>query len=262
MFKAISRLVFAAVVASPFVVPQQVGRVTGTVTDTMRQSLPGVRITVTSGTLRRTVVTGPEGRYEVPDLAPGSYVITAELAGFETVVREPVTVTSGATTAVSFSLKSGCLDEVLYIDMGFKHALRETHTVVHLRITKSGEPAPCVASNLCVCIEHSAAVLRTLKPDGELVSDTIAFVQEGAGQLPGRKWPGRRPPYAPGQEFIAFLNFDFASKTFTRFNGPIYLFPVRNGRVEFRRTDAPGFSDGMSVDAFANALRWPADRKN
>ena len=66
---------------------------------------------------------------------------------------------------------------------------------------------------------------------------------------------GSETPYAPGQEFVAFLRWDPAANLFVRMGGPMYMFPVRDGRVEFRRTDAPGLSDGMPVDEFSRALR-------
>lgn len=51
------------------------------------------------------------------------------------------------------------------------------------------------------------------------------------------------------------MRWDSATDRFLRINGPIYMLPIRDGRVEFRRTDAPGISDGMPVEEFSRALR-------
>ena len=107
-----------------------------------------------------------------------------------------------------------------------------------------------------MCTEHVAAVTRVLKataPDDALT--TIRFLQEGAGRLAGEVNAGGETPYAPGQEYVAFLHWDPDSTRFRRVNGGIYMFPVRDGRVEFKRDDAPGISDGLTVEDFARAMR-------
>ena len=55
----------------------------GTVLDPDKAVLPGVTITATNEAngLERTMVTGPEGKFLLPTLPPGTYTIKAELSG-------------------------------------------------------------------------------------------------------------------------------------------------------------------------------------
>src|SRR5437867_7131001 len=93
------------------------GSIVGTVTDQTGAVLPGVTITVTSLTTGqvRTVVTGSDGRYQLPGLQPATYSIATDLTGFTPVVRSPVTVNIGAAVDVNFSLKLATVQETVTV---------------------------------------------------------------------------------------------------------------------------------------------------
>ncbi|HEU5163145.1 MAG TPA: TonB-dependent receptor, partial [Thermoanaerobaculia bacterium] len=83
------------------------GSVVGTVTSE-GAPLPGVTVTATSPSLQgsRTAVSGEGGGFFLPNLAPGSYKLTFELAGMERVekrVTVSVSQTSRADTAMRLS---------------------------------------------------------------------------------------------------------------------------------------------------------------
>src|SRR5262244_513347 len=74
--------------------------IAGVVRDTSGAVLPGVTVEASSPALIervRSVVTDGEGRYNIVDLRPGSYVVTFSLTGFNTVKREGVELPSGFT---------------------------------------------------------------------------------------------------------------------------------------------------------------------
>jgi hypothetical protein len=86
-------LVLVVVALPVLAVAQQTeSRITGKVLDQSQAALPGVTVNVTSvstGGLR-SVQTGSDGSYAVTNLAPGSYMVQVELAGFQTKTRQVV----------------------------------------------------------------------------------------------------------------------------------------------------------------------------
>src|ERR1700674_3804141 len=82
---------------------QQESGTAGVVKDTSGAVLPGVTVEAASPALIekvRTVVTDGEGRYNIVDLRPGTYVVTFSLGGFHTVRREALELAAGVPGAV------------------------------------------------------------------------------------------------------------------------------------------------------------------
>ena len=78
---------------------QQASGIAGVVRDTSGAVLPGVTVEAASPALIekvRTVVTDGEGRYNIVDLRPGTYVVTFTLPGFSTFRREGIELTAGS----------------------------------------------------------------------------------------------------------------------------------------------------------------------
>jgi hypothetical protein len=75
---------------------QAPGVISGTVTDTDNRPLPGVTVTLarSDDSLQRSIVTNANGRYEIVNLVPGTYTVTAGLPGFRDAVKVQ-RVTSG-----------------------------------------------------------------------------------------------------------------------------------------------------------------------
>ena len=84
--------------------------IAGVVKDTSGAVLPGVTVEAASPALIekvRTVVTDSEGRYNIVDLRPGTYVVTFTLAGFNTFKREGIELPSGFTATVNADMQVG-----------------------------------------------------------------------------------------------------------------------------------------------------------
>ena len=80
--------------------------------------LPGVTVEAASPALIekvRTVVTDGEGRYNIVDLRPGTYVVTFSLAGFNTLRREGIALTAGFTATVNADMQVGALEETITV---------------------------------------------------------------------------------------------------------------------------------------------------
>jgi hypothetical protein len=63
----------------------------------------------------RNVLTDGEGRYSIVGLSPGIYAVTFTLAGFNTVRREGIQLTSGFTATVNADMQVGALEETLTV---------------------------------------------------------------------------------------------------------------------------------------------------
>ncbi len=83
------------------------GTISGTVTDAVTTNpIAGATINVYSGQiLTATALTDPNGNYQIPNLAPDNYIVTASAATYQTQARGG-TVTASATTVVNFALIS------------------------------------------------------------------------------------------------------------------------------------------------------------
>ncbi len=81
------------------------GTISGTAKDAVTMALlPGVAVNVYNGqTLIGSAVTDPNGFYQIQNLSPGNYTVTASKATYQTQAIG-ATVTAGATTTVDFAL--------------------------------------------------------------------------------------------------------------------------------------------------------------
>ncbi len=96
---------------------QATGQLSGFVTDSEGGALPGVSITVTNVATNqsRLVMTGQDGYFAAPLLAPGDYNVTAALEGFVQLSREGVRVTAAETARISVALSVGEFSETMTV---------------------------------------------------------------------------------------------------------------------------------------------------
>ena len=88
---------------------QTTSSIGGSVEDQSLSALPGVTVTATNvaTSLVRSTVTGPEGRYVLVGLPPGTYDLTAELTSFKPHVRRGVVLPIATTIVVNVTLQLG-----------------------------------------------------------------------------------------------------------------------------------------------------------
>lgn len=235
-----------AVFALALATQPQPGRVTGVVTDTGGGLIPGTTITLRSAQSERTTVTDTKGAFVFDNVPPGRYAAIASLVGFYGEPHTDVIVSSGGHVSLKFELVTDCLSSVDYIDRGIASAVKEADVIAHIRIPAPARPLACAVVPHCTCTLHGASVMLVLQ--GQPPRD-LRLLQEGAGYASAER------PYAPGDEFIAFLKRDDKNHAFGRVAGPTYMFRVRNGRVEFTGRVPAGFNTGMTVAEFDRALR-------
>ena len=95
----------------------QSGTVSGVVQDQQNSVLPGVTVTLAGPDRTATFVTGTDGRFRFLNVAPGTYKVSAELAGFATLVRDAVVVV-GATVELPFAMRVGGVQETVTVEGG------------------------------------------------------------------------------------------------------------------------------------------------
>ncbi len=93
------------------------GTIQGRVSDTQGAVLPGVTVTATSPALigQQTTVTSETGNYRFPAVPPGTYTLTFELPGFNTLNREGIQIALGFTANVNVELALATLQETVTV---------------------------------------------------------------------------------------------------------------------------------------------------
>jgi hypothetical protein len=114
-----------------------------------------------------------------------------------------------------------------YVGLSTAEQWRQADAVVRLRIS---DTKPLGSGWAGLDVQHTANVITVLKthPVGGPSGQRVTFVQSGSTG---------EPPYAEGDEFIAFLRWSGAQ--FTRLAGPQSLCSVRDGRVTWRNEPEP-----------------------
>ncbi len=92
--------------------------IAGLVRDTTGAVLPGVQVEASSDVLiekTRSAVSDGEGRFQIIDLRPGTYVVTFTLQGFNTFRREGLELPSNFTMTVNADMRIGEFQETLVV---------------------------------------------------------------------------------------------------------------------------------------------------
>ncbi len=93
------------------------GSINGKVEDSSAAVLPGVTVSVASSSLMgvQTAVTDTGGNYRFPALPPGTYTVTFELPGFNTLKRENIQISMGFTATVNVQLQVASVQETVTV---------------------------------------------------------------------------------------------------------------------------------------------------
>lgn len=122
-------VVLASLLAPPLWAQSADTGILGNVSDASGAVIPGSDITVTSVAtgVVQSVVSGPNGAFEVRYLVPGEYTVQAGISGFRT-ERTAVTLRVGQLARLNFVLQVGSIGEV--VDVEAKGLLLETQSGV------------------------------------------------------------------------------------------------------------------------------------
>ena len=105
------------VTAIPAAAQTTLGTMRGTVFDPQQNVVPGATVTVVDeGTgISRETQTDTQGLYEVPNLRPGTYTVTASLLGFKKVQRTGIVLRAASTALADVHLEVGGLESVVTV---------------------------------------------------------------------------------------------------------------------------------------------------
>jgi len=92
---------------------QRSGSITGTITDTEGNPLPGVSLTLTGATIApMTAVSNNEGKFRFLSLFPANdYVVKCELQGFKTKIETGIIVNIAKSSEIAIQMEQGALEE-------------------------------------------------------------------------------------------------------------------------------------------------------
>jgi len=92
--------------------------ISGVVKDASVAVLPGVTVTVSSPALiekSKSTVSDGSGQYRIVDLRPGTYVVSFELTGFQSIRREGIALEANFTATVNADMKVGAVEETITV---------------------------------------------------------------------------------------------------------------------------------------------------
>ena len=161
---AVFSLTMAGLLSVAALAQTTTGTIRGTVADETGGILPGVEVTVTNlatGATRPTV-SDDEGRYQVPELVPGNYEVSAALTGFTTAVRTGIALTINFQARVDLTLRVGEISE---------------------RIVVTGQAPTVNTTSSTISGLVDEAKIRDLPLNGRSFSDLVTL-QMGVVELP------------------------------------------------------------------------------
>lgn len=137
------------------------GGISGLITDPSGAAIPSAKVSILN---HATAVTGETvstaaGLYSFVSLTPGNYEVTVSASGFETVVRDNVTVSVDQTSTVNLSLKVGSVSEVVTVSESTDLVETSNSTVGQLIDSQTIERVPLFSRDVFQLVQLSAGVL-------------------------------------------------------------------------------------------------------
>jgi len=97
----------------------QEGKIQGTVYDDEGIPLPGATVSITSPELispELAQVTSSSGTFRFPSLPPGTYQVTFQMPGFQTLIRKGIIVNASKTTSFNVNLIVAAIEEEVTVE--------------------------------------------------------------------------------------------------------------------------------------------------
>ena len=110
-------IVVLILLAIPAVAQLPTATILGTAKDTSGGVLPNTTVTITNVDtgLKRTVTTGDDGFYRVPELAVGHYEVRGEHAGFKSETRKGITLEVTQQAVINLDFEVGSAEQQVVV---------------------------------------------------------------------------------------------------------------------------------------------------
>jgi hypothetical protein len=217
------------------------GAILGTVTDASGAVIRGANVTLTNeGTnLILTTTTGSDGGYKFTPLKIGSYKLSVNFQGFQTVAQRNITVNVGADVVVDFSLKPGQVSEIVEVTSTVPTLQTQDASVGQVVDSRSIENLSLNGRNFTFLAQLAAGV-NTPQADTRGNAATGAFAANGL---------------RPAQNNYLLDGIDNNSDTVDFLNGTNYVVLPPLDAVQEFKVQTSGFSAefGRSGAAVLNA---------
>jgi hypothetical protein len=137
--------------------------VSGTVTDASRAVLPGATITATNRDtgVKSTVTTNNAGIYNFAALPPGTYEVSAEMPGFQTLKRTDVSLAVGAQLRINFEMPvSGIATQIEVTTSATEMLLESTASTGTVMDDKVAKELPLIGNDVMGLINVMGGVVK------------------------------------------------------------------------------------------------------
>src|SRR5688572_25045840 len=126
-----SSLLLLFFLMAPATAQTTLGTIRGTVFDPQQQVVPGATVVITdeSTSVTREVHTDAQGLFEIPNLRPGTYTVTATLSGFRKAQRTGVVLRAASVVRTDLSLDVGNLEDLVTVTAGGTNITVESQAI-------------------------------------------------------------------------------------------------------------------------------------
>jgi hypothetical protein len=159
-------VVLFSMIAVPAHAQEFRGTLSGKVTDTTGAVIPKANVTVTevnTGTVSHTI-SGADGEWVVPFLLPGTYKVQARATGFESIVRNAITLQAQEHPIIDLAMAVGQASETVTVTSAAPLIDQANASVGQVISTQSVADLPLNGRTPAVLTELSVGVITTAAP--------------------------------------------------------------------------------------------------
>jgi hypothetical protein len=158
------------------------GAIAGIVYDPQSKTVSGAEVVARSQTthLERVAQSGTEGSFQIPLLAPGSYVVEVKAAGFAESMSDTIQVTASETTSLNIRLELASVAQSVQVKASAEEASLESSTLGGLVDETAIESLPLSNRNYTQILGLSPGVVVDLPNATALGSGTQNVASDGA----------------------------------------------------------------------------------